>query len=392
MSNLYTELERTLRQSGAERAIEQLIDSLQNRNEYGPLFYAHLLKSRHGLGVSPIPSEPGSDLPEHHHAAYEEAIREAARSVGRLYLQVGDIPAAWNYFRLINEPGPIREAFDKLYLEENAETYPLVDIAFHQNVHPRRGFDLVLDRQGICSAITLVTSFESAMAEDLRVYCVERLVRALYGQLHERLRAIVADSEGAAPSVEAPLDELLTGRDWLFEGDAWHIDQSHLNSVVHLSIHLPRGEELELARALCRYGVKLPENLRGKGDPPFEDVYRDFGLYLQAVAGDDVETALAHFRKKAQRVDPEGTTAPAEVLVNLLLKCGRPDEALAAAKRHLIRADDRQLRCPGPLELSRRLGRFDEFAEVARLRGDAVQFLAGLLADAKARQKPAATS
>jgi hypothetical protein len=300
-----------------------------------------------------------------------------------MYLDAGDIPAAWNYFRLINDPEPVRAALDSVKLDDNAETYPIVDIAFHQSVHPRRGFDIVLDRQGICSAITLVSSFEAALAPDLRIYCVGRLVRALHDQLHERLRAIIADSEGTTPLADLPLDRLTDGRDWLFEGEAWHIDQSHLNSVVQLSAHLPRGAELDLARALCRYGTKLPAHLRGAGDAPFEDVYRDYGRYLQVVAGEDVDAALEHFHKQAQSADPERTTAPAEALVNLLLACGREDEALAAARRYLIRADERQLRCPGPQELSRKLGRYDAFADVARLRGDAVQFLAGLLAQKK---------
>src|SRR5438876_4500444 len=383
MANLYSQLERTLASSGADAAIDQLIATLRDRGEYGPLFYAHLLKARQALGVSPNPTEPASELPEQHHAAYEEAIRAAARTVGNLYLDVGDIPAAWSYFRLINDPEPVRTALDQVILDENSETYPVVDIAFHQNVHPRRGFDIVLDHQGICSAITLVSSFEAAMAPDLRVYTIGRLVRSLYGQLHERLRGIVADSEGSSPATYLPLDQLIAGRDWLFEGEPWHIDQSHLNAVVQLSIHLPSGEELELARMLCRYGAWLPAGLRGTGDPPFENVYADYGMYLQVLAGDEVDAGLNHFRAKADAADPERTTGPAEVLVNLLLASGRNADALAAARRHLIRADERQLRCPGPQELSRRLGRFDVFADVARLRGDAVQFLAGLLSAPK---------
>jgi hypothetical protein len=89
---------------------------------------------------------------------------------------------------------------------------------------------------------------------------------------------------------------------------------------------------------------------------------------------------LNHFRAKADAADPEQTTAPAEALVNLLLAAGRETPALAAAQRYLIRADERQLRCPGPQALSRRLKRFDAFAEGARLKGDPVQYLAGLIA------------
>jgi hypothetical protein len=383
MANRYSQLERTLTTAGPAAAIDRLIADLRERREYGPLFYAHLMKARHALGVSPIPTQPANELPEQHHAAYEEAIRHAAQTVGNLFLDSGDIPSAWNYFRLINDPEPVRAALEKIALDDNTEIYPLIDVAFHQGVHPRRGFEIVLDRQGICSAITLVGSFEAAMTPDVRVHCVSRLVRALHDQLHERLRGIISDSEGSSPEADVSLDQLTAGRDWLFEGDAWHIDQSHLNAVVQLSVHLPRGPELDLARALCRYGVKLPASLRGTGEPPFDDVYRDYGIFLDVLAGENVDAGLAHFDAKAQAADPERTTAPAEALVTLLLASGRESEALAAARRHLIRADERQLRCPGPQELSRRLGEFEAFADVARIRGDAVQFLAGLLASTK---------
>src|SRR5205823_4765054 len=108
-----------------------------------------------------------------------------------------------------------------------------------------------------------------------------------------------------------------------------------------------------------------------------EDLYRDAGVYLAARAGERVEEGLEHFRAKAEAADPLRGTAQAEVLVNLLLACGRDAAALAAARRHLMAADERQLGCPGPLELSRRLGDFAAYADVARLRGDAVHYLAG---------------
>ena len=128
------------------------------------------------------------------------------------------------------------------------------------------------------------------------------------------------------------------------------------------------------------YGARLSPKLRFAGDPPFEDTYRDYGAYLRVLAGDDVEAGLAHFRAKAAAADPERGTLPAEVYVNLLLHSGREAEAAEAARRWLAKADERQLSCPGPLELSRRQGDYAAFAEVARARGDAVQYLAGLLA------------
>ena len=35
-----------------------------------------------------------------------------------------------------------------------------------------------------------------------------------------------------------------------------------------------------------------------RGTPPFQNVYEDHSVYLRALVGDDVDGAIAHFRKK----------------------------------------------------------------------------------------------
>src|SRR5947199_5117645 len=102
---LFDQLESTFRAEGARAAIERLCAGLREEKDYTGLFYALLLKKRHELGVSPLPTGPAADLPEPTHAAYEGAIREAGRLVGGLYLQEGNLPQAWAYFRMIGEPG-----------------------------------------------------------------------------------------------------------------------------------------------------------------------------------------------------------------------------------------------------------------------------------------------
>ena len=81
----------------------------------------------------------------------------------------------------------------------------------------------------------------------MREYCVRRLVRALSEQLIERLRNDL-QSRGLDAS-GATVPELL--RDELFGEDLYHIDVSHLSSVVQMALHLPPGPELDLARGLC---------------------------------------------------------------------------------------------------------------------------------------------
>jgi hypothetical protein len=378
---LYADLESRLSGAGPAAAVERLCTALRESGDFAGLFYALLLKKRLELGVSPVPTGPSADLPAELHPVYEEAIRDAGRLVGNLFLQKGDLPRAWAYFRMLGEHAPIVAALDAYAPAEDADIQPVVEIAFHESVHPRRGFDLLLDRYGICSAITTVHSHDFSRTPDVRVYCVERLTRALSEQLRERLRSEVAQHDGAEPPADAPVAQLIEGRDWLFSDDFYHIDVSHLSAVVQMSPLLPPGPDLELARQLCLYGERLSPQFRYAGDPPFEDTYRDHRIYLETISGAKVEDGLTHFRGKLAEAAEDGNTYPAEVLVNLLLRLDRPAEALAVAKDHLANAGtERPLTCPSLLELCQKSNDYRALAEAARKRGDLVHYLAGLIA------------
>jgi hypothetical protein len=379
-SSIFDDLQRSLTDDGPAAAIDRLCALLRARKDYSGLFYALLLKKRYELGVSPVPTGPAQDLPEAVHEPYEDAIRQAGRLVGRLHLDEGNIPQAWMYFRMLGEPQPVAEALEKIQPGESDELQQLVDIAYHQGVHPRKGFDWILERFGLCNAITTVSSQHLDLAADVREYCIKRLVRTLHQELRDRLGAEIARQEGAAPTATT-VKELMAGRDWLFADEFYHVDISHLGAVVQMSIYLPPGEELEMARELCMYGQRLSPRFQSPGEPPFEDQYRDYAVYLAILAGDQPEQGLAHFRAKVANSDPENDgTRPAEVLVNLLLRLNQPAEALAVARRHLARADNRHWSCPSIPELCQRANDWHALADIAREQADPVHFMAGLIA------------
>jgi hypothetical protein len=385
---LFDELERTLTTEGARPAIDQLCSRLREEKDYTSLFYALLLKERHALGVSPVPTGPSTELPEALHGRYEDAIREAARLVGGLHLEAGELPQAWGYFRMIGEPDKVQAALEAYRPAEDEDLQPLVHIAFYEGVHPTKGFDWVLHRYGLCNAITTLSSQELPHTPQAKQECIRMLVRALYSELRERLTAEIARHDGK-PHVEAEapaaqrgvVRELIQDRDWLFAEDFYHIDVSHLSSVVQLAERLSSGSELELVRELCDYGTHLSGRFVNRGDPPFENLYQGYGHYYAVLAGADVEKNLDYFRKQADAADPETVgTYPAEVLVNLLLRLDRPVEALAASRKHLAKVDNRRLTCPGIADLCQKVKDYRTLAEVAREQGDAVHFMAGLLA------------
>lgn len=380
MDSIYEKLQRTLETEGPTAALDGLCARLREDKDYSNLFYALLMKKRFELGVNPVPTAPAQSLPKEAHEPYENAIRDAGMLVGDLYLKEGNIPHAWAFYRMLGETAPVKQALETHAIQDHDDVHQLVDIAFNQGVHPTRGFDLVLDRFGICSSITMLGGGEFPHGPEVRDYCIKRLVRALYGELVERLKGEIERQQNFRPTVNT-VKELIEGRDWLFGEDYYHIDVSHLGAVVQMSIHLQKSPELELARELCLYGQKLSPRFQNVMDPPFEDQYKDYAIYLAILAGDNVEAGLAHFRAKAERAAAENEGSyPAEVLVNLLLRVDRPKEALAVARQYLANVNDRRLACPGVVELCEQTGDYQVLAEVAREQNNPVHFMAGLLA------------
>jgi hypothetical protein len=376
---IYEELEQTLHTGGRDDVLGHLARELRDRKDYQALFYALLLGKRLELGLPAVQPGRSEEMPAAVQDRYEDAIRDCARTVGRLYLDEGNIPAAWPYYRMIGEPEPIKTALDQAVMDmetDRAQSY--IEIALHEGVHPRKGFDLVIRRYGICSAITTLSQQLPIQPEE-RLECVRLLVRALHNELRERLAADIERREGKPPD-EAGVRDLIVSRPWLFEDDFYHIDISHLGAIAQFALDLPPGEELELAVELCEYGTRISPKFRHQGTPPFEEHYPDYLVYLKALAGRETDEAVAHFRAKAERADPEQEgTYPAEVLVNLLLRLGREREAVAAYARYLAQADSRRLACPSLQELCTKIGDYRPLVEVSLRRGDLVNYVAGLL-------------
>jgi hypothetical protein len=379
----YESLRAELTKAGPAITIDWLCDELRKHGDFGKLFYALLLKKRFEMGVTPIPTAAASELSPRQQEDYESAVRDACRLVGKLYLDANNIPAAYEYLRMIGEPGPVTEAIERFTPADETDLQPIIDIAFHHGLNPQRGFDLMLDRYGICSAITFLGGgFQASHGPEVRNHCIGRLIRAMHEQLVDRLKGEIERQQGFAPTATT-ISELIDGRDWLFADDGYHIDISHLSSVVQMSIESTEASDLQMARELCAYGKRLAPALQYPGQTPFDHTYVDVDKYLAVLLGKDVEEGLRHFREKIT-ADPDGPDIlSAAVLVKLLVRTERLREALEIAKEYLAQEDERQLPCPGPFELAVKLKDYDSFAAAARKRSDPVHFLAGLIAGTK---------
>ncbi len=374
----FDRLRAALAADGPAAAADTLADELREAGDFQGLFYALLLKARVALGVSPFPTGPASELPADAHDRYEQAILDAGRHVGGLLIARGDLAKAWGFFRLIGETEPMRVALDAYAPGPDDDTYGVVEIAWQHGVHPKKGFDLILDRHGVCSAITMVGSADLSQRPEVRDYCVKRLVVALHEQLRERLLGDLRHRGVTVPDAATVAE--LVARDELFADDMYHIDTSHLNSVVQFAGQLPPCDELTRAIQLSEYGERLSPTLRGDAAPPFENTYADYTPYLKLLAGIDAEAGLKHFHAKLPAAAEVGDTYPAEMLVNLYLRLDRLPDALAVAKAHLTKTGGQELSCPPLVELARRAADYAALADAAKANADPVNYLAGLIA------------
>jgi hypothetical protein len=357
----FDELEQTIREEGAGAAFELLVRRAREAGNYREVFSARVMQARHAAGLPLIEAGESAGAPS------EEALRNAAREAGELFLEAGDIPGAWPYFRAIGDAAPVAAAIEKAGAGEHLDA--VIEIAFREQVHPRRGFELILEHRGVCNAITW---FGALPQGEARSECLKLLVRALYEELAASLRSHVAKVEGAAAET-ATVAELIAGRDWLFADNNYHTDTTHIASVLRFSIELEDRESMRLAAELAEYGTKLAPMYHYKGDAPFEDPYRDHGIYLRALLGQDVEEAVAHFRQKARQGAEEGYSFPGDVFVDFLVRLERFEEAIAASIEYP------GTNGPSTVQLCQMSGNWGRLRDVARERGDLLAYAAGVI-------------
>jgi len=369
----FNALELAAQSNDPDSVFESLIRMLRERKQLTELFEARLMQNRHKLGMPLIQTEPLGELPEPTRRAYEDAYVAAAKEVGQLYLDDGDIVRAWPYFRAIGETGPVAAAIESIQPGEGIE--PIIEIAFHERVNPRKGFELILANYGTCTAIS---NFEQYPSREGREECIQLLVRKLHGDLVESLKYAVAQREGATPE-QTDVPTLIAGRDWLFEDNNYFVDTSHLCAVIRFSIDLQDQPTQALALELTDYGRRLSPLFHYRGQAPFEDPYSDYAEYLRALLGLNSEESIAHFRKKLSD-DPETGTAPAQVLVGLLARIGRFQEAIDIALAHLSDLAPSQLSCPSIPQLCALAGDATKLRTISEHRGDLLNFAASLLA------------
>lgn len=335
-----------LRSAGTpEHILDTLEQALLEQQDFHRWFDARMIRARRQLGLPLTQPTSLRDIPEAQEAEWRKAYTDAARDAGYHFLHNNQLADAWAYFRTIREPQPVRDAIEQLVQSSDgtpgAQTDEVLNVALYEAAHPVAGITLLLRTHGTCNTVTALSQMIGQMTPAERRQAAAVMVRHLYADLLANVRR---DVERRQPALKPSLSlrELIAGREFLFADGNYHIDVSHLHSIVGFARHLHREDpELRLAIDMSLYGQQLSEHLRYPADVPFDDYYSASEQFLQAVAGIDVAAGLNWFTQRLQQEpDAPDQRLIAFVLVDLAQRCGKTAEILPIAAPHLSRMED----------------------------------------------------
>jgi hypothetical protein len=379
MTDTFSSLEASLAASGAAAALDQLAARLREEKKYHELFEALKMKVRHSLGLPLLPIESNSDeLPEATRDKLEDGLVDACRQVGELLLKEGKVREGWMYLRPVGDKAAAADLIAAIPSDDdNAEE--LIEVLLHEGVDTGRGFALLLERNGTCNSITTFDQLMHQRTRKERQAAASALLNRLYTDLIGNVKADIARQSGEQPQ-ETTLRALVADRDWLFADGQYHIDTTHLASVVRMARVLDDPAQLRMALDLTHYGRHLTQQLQYQGDEPFADQYPSNALYYQALLGENVDEALAYFENKARLLDPQYSgTAGLETYLELLSRMGQHQQALDAAIELMPANTPSVAYAPLLMDLCAKSGNYEKLLDFCRGRGDELGFAAALV-------------
>ncbi|MFO1065956.1 MAG: hypothetical protein U0892_19005 [Pirellulales bacterium] len=364
--------------SGRTALVDWLIAHLEKEHRYHELFEALKMRVRLDLGLSAAQTDRDERLDADTELKLERGLIDACKRVGEGLLSQGKVREGWMYMRPVGDREAAAAALRKIQPDdENVDA--LLEVFVHEGVDVGAGYALALSRMGTCNSITL---FETAIAgrprKDQQV-AAGLLVEHVHGELIRNLRHDIARRESKEPT-EQTAAELLASRPTLLRDGSYHLDTTHLASTVRFARVLDDKEQLKLALDLTSYGRHLHPQFQYPGEEPFLDLYPSSAAFFRALLGEQVDAGIRYFTQKADVVDRDqyGNVA-IEVLIDLLSRVGRHEQALQEYARRLP-IDARLMGiAPTMLDLSHRIGSYEAMRNICKDRDDLLGYAVALL-------------
>ncbi|MCA9169114.1 MAG: hypothetical protein KDB23_15675 [Planctomycetales bacterium] len=372
-AEIFLDLDKTLANDGPLAMLDRLAAQLQEAHKYHEWFEARKLRLRHSLGLPLLPVQADEHVPEATRTKLDEGLIEACREVGTWLLRAGRVRESWHYLRAVGDREFVRNELAELTpTAENLDEF--LELWLHEGLDYERGFAALLEQYGTCNSITTYDSVMYGKPRADRAIGARLLVRHLHAELIGNLRAHLERTGGFVPA-EFHVSSLIAEHDWLFADHTYHIDTTHLASVVRFARDVDDVESQQLASELAEYGMHLDATLQYPGDPPFDDLYPASLRYFRALLGEEVEETLEYFRERAEQANPrEDTTIAIEVYVDLLARLGQARLAIDECLRLIPAGIPLTGRAPSLYELAASCGDFCPLTELSRIRGDLIGY------------------
>ncbi len=395
----FAQLAAEINARGVSAALESLAASLKADKNYRDLFTVRQMQVRERFGLPVIDVGQTRDLPEPQRTQLEDEYVVACREVGLLLLAEGKLREAWMYLQISGDKAAVRGQLAAMEPTDQ-NTAEIIELALYEGVAPKRGLELILSSHGICNTITTLDGVLPNLSRDEQAEAAGLLVRHLHAQLLDNVRADIERQQGKLPQ-EMTLAGLLADREWLLEGGNYHIDTSHLSSVVRFARMSDEAETLRLAVDLTEYGRRLHTQFQFSGEEPFADYYPSHALFLGALLAqaehsdhasgaaraDVIDQAVVFFRERAEKTDIEASgTAAVEFYISLLARLQRFDLAMDELNNMIPAGKPTMGIAPHLWELAERSGNYQKMADICQSRGDLVGFTGGLAAAALAKR------
>lgn len=375
---IYDQLKTLVASAQRDEALDELAKFLRDKGRYHELFEALKMKLRHRLGLRAAQGSPEEPLDEPTEIQLERGLIDACREVAELFFRDGMVREGWMYMRPVGD----RAAAARMLagVEANDENLDaMIEVLLYEGVDVGRGYQLSLSQRGTCNSITL---FEQALASRPRSdqqVAAKLLVEHVHRELFENLKRDLAQRHKQEPE-GTTCAELLSQNPELLRDASYHLDTSHLASTVKFARVLDNPIALRLALDIASYGRQLHPQYQYPGDEPFLDLYPASIAFFKALLGENVDAGVRYFTQKADTVDQQefGLLA-VEVLIDLLSRCGRHTDALAAYAKRIPAGARTMGISPTLLQLSERLGSYQQMQSLCQQREDLLGYAAALL-------------
>lgn len=365
-------------------AVAQMVHFFRDQRRPLELFEALKMQVRHRLGLPLIAPEDEPRMADDVDRQIESGLLEACREVGEMMVSLGRIREGWMYLRPTGDVAHAAKLINEIEAtEENSEE--LIQVLLHEGVDVGRGYQLLIERNGTCNSITAYEQQITTRGKRDRQAAARKLLDHFYGELCEAIRGDIARNEAPAGPDET-LGEMLQKRAWLVTNGGYHLDTTHLSSTIRIARVLDDAPSLQRAFELTQYGRRLNHQFQYPGDEPFVDFYPSHSAYFNILLGRDVELGLDLFHRKANAADTAKVgTAPMEVYVDLLDRCGRPEAAINAALKLVPDSVPPQRIVPLLLELADRCGNYQPILDYCQKKEDILGYTAVSVAAEKYR-------